>query len=68
MNTLMITDLSVLETLDRKTMATVSGGMRKLPFQRAQVGGLLTTPDGDPVVVAVDGVVINSVTDGYVHT
>ena len=28
---------------------------------------LLTTPDGDPVVVYVDGVCINSAADGYVH-
>jgi hypothetical protein len=46
-------------------MAAVHGGMMKLPFQRVSSGDLLTTPDGDPVVVVVDGVVRNPVTTGY---
>jgi hypothetical protein len=47
--------------------AAVAGGMKKLPFQQASTKNLLTTPDGEPVQVYVDGVLINSVTDGFVH-
>jgi hypothetical protein len=65
MKTLTIKDLGVVEQLDREAMAAVHGGMMKLPFQRVSPGDLLTTPDGDPVVVVVDGVVRNSVTTGY---
>ena len=67
MSTLTIKDLPVTEQLDRKAMAAVQGGMRKLPFQRASTNDLLTSPDGEPVSVYVDGVLVNSVTDGYVH-
>lgn len=67
MKTLTIKDLPVAKELDRDALRGVHGGMRKLPFQRASVGQLLTTPDGDPVSVYVDGVLVNSVTDGYVH-
>ena len=67
MKTLIIKDLALTEELDRKAMATVQGGMRKLPFQRASTSDLLTSPDGEPVSVYVDGVLTNSVTDGYVH-
>jgi hypothetical protein len=45
----------------------VVGGRIKLPFQRVSVGSLLTTPDGDPVTVYVDGIRVNSVSDGFVH-
>lgn len=38
-----------------------------LPFQHVSTGGLLTSPDGEPVSVYVDGVLVNSVSDGYVH-
>jgi hypothetical protein len=65
MTTLMIKDLNHTEELDRKAMAAVTGGMMKLPFQRVSTGDLLTTPDGDPVSVYVDGVLVNSVTTGY---
>ncbi len=67
MQTLIIKDLPRSDELDRKAMKAVRGGMMKLPFQRASTSGLLTTPDGDPVSVYVDGVLVNSVTDGYVH-
>lgn len=67
METLTIKDLPDAKELDRDAMRVVHGGMRKLPFQRASVGNLLTSPDGEPVSVYVDGVLINSVTDGYVH-
>lgn len=67
MNTLTIKDLSHADELDAKTMSDVHGGMIKLPFQRVSADRLLTTPDGDPVSVYVDGVLVNSVSDGYVH-
>jgi hypothetical protein len=38
----------------------------KLPTA-APPSRLLTTPDGDPVQVYVDGVLVNSPADGYVH-
>jgi hypothetical protein len=65
MKTLMITDLSKTEELDRKAMTAVQGGRQKLPFQRVSPDQLLTKPDGDPVLVYVDGVLVNSVTTGY---
>jgi hypothetical protein len=63
MKTLTIKDLGVVEQLDREAMAGVHGGMMKL--QRVSPAGLLTSPDGEPVVVVVDGLVRNSVTTGY---
>jgi hypothetical protein len=60
-----IKDLTKTEELDHEAMSAVQGGMRKLPFERASIGGLLMTPDGEPVTVVVDGVVVNSVTTGY---
>ena len=67
MTTLLIKELPVAEVLDGKVMVAVRGGMRKLPFQRVSTSGVLTTLDGDPVSVYVDGVLTNSETDGYVH-
>jgi hypothetical protein len=63
--TLTIKDLSKNEELDREAMAAAHGGMRKLPFQRVSPGDLRTTPDGEPVRVYVDDVLVNSVTTGY---
>lgn len=65
MTTLTIKDLHRTEDLDREALARVRGGMMKLPFQRVSADSLLTTPDGDPVSVYVDGVLINSVSTGY---
>ncbi len=67
MRTLVIKDLYMNDEIDRKAMAAIHGGRMKLPFQRASTSGLLTSPDGEPVSVYVDGVLVNSVTDGYVH-
>jgi hypothetical protein len=67
MNTLIIKDLAVTNELDHEAMASTQGGMKKLPFQRASTSDLLTSPDGEPVSVYVDGVLTNSVTDGYAH-
>ena len=62
--TVTIQDLSRDDELDRAAMAAVQGGMRKLPFQRPNQP--LTTPDGKPVDVYVDGVPVNSVATGSV--
>lgn len=65
MKTLLIRDLTRNEELDRNAMATVRGGMRKLPFQTVSAGDLLMDNLGDPVAVYVDGVLINSPRTGY---
>jgi hypothetical protein len=67
MKTLIIKDIERNEELSHEAMAYKHGGMRKLPFQHISTSGLLTSPDGEPVSVYVDGVLVNSVTDGYVH-
>uniref|UniRef100_UPI003F4966F3 hypothetical protein n=1 Tax=Cupriavidus yeoncheonensis TaxID=1462994 RepID=UPI003F4966F3 len=64
MNTLKITDLPMTDELDHHDMAAVHGGMMKLPGGHT-TGSLLMSPDGEPVSVYVDGVLINSVTNGY---
>lgn len=66
MTTLTVKDLPAEEGLDSKQMSAVQGGRMKLPGQRPP-GDLLMSPDGEPVSVYVDGVLINSVTDGFVH-
>jgi hypothetical protein len=53
--------------LSAQDCTAVSGGMMKLPGQTVSPGSLLTSPDGEPVSVYVDGVLINSVRDGFVH-
>ena len=66
MKILIIKDLSSYsKDLEQEAMAAIHGGRMKLPFQRTSVDNLLTTPDGDPVSVSVDGVLVNSVTTGY---
>ncbi|HEY0845965.1 MAG TPA: hypothetical protein VGE12_11405 [Noviherbaspirillum sp.] len=65
MTTLTIKDLPAAEQIDTEAMAKIHGGMIKLPFQRVSADQLLTSPDGDPVSVYVDGVLVNSVSDGY---
>lgn len=68
MKILLIKDLaSFTEELNQEAMAAVHGGRMKLPSQRASTGNLLASPQGDPVAVYVDGVLVNSVSDGYVH-
>ena len=56
-----------LSDLSDHECIAVAGGMKKLPFQTTSTGNLLTSPDGEPVSVYVDGVLINSVRDGFVH-
>jgi hypothetical protein len=65
MTALNITDIPSSIDLDPESMADIHGGRMKLigPVN----GSLLTTADGDPVDVVVDGVLQNSVTDGYYH-
>jgi len=66
MKILIIKDLSSFsKDLAQEAMAAVHGGRMKLPFQRASTDNLLTSPEGDPVAVSVDGVLVNSVTTGY---
>jgi hypothetical protein len=65
MKTLNINDIPVANDLDKEEMAAIQGGMRKLPFQINHVG--LTLADGEPADVYVDGVRVNSVTDGFAH-
>ncbi|QAU34953.1 hypothetical protein [Janthinobacterium sp. 17J80-10] len=66
MKILIIKDLSSFsQELEQEAMAAVHGGRMKLPFQRASVDNLLTSPQGDPVAVYVDGVLVNSVSTGY---
>jgi hypothetical protein len=65
MNTLTIHDLQKSAELDHEEMANFQGGRMKIPGQH--IGSILTTADGDPVDVYVDGVLQNSVVDGYYH-
>lgn len=65
MNTLTINDLQKSVELDHREMSDIQGGRMKIIGQPA--GALLTSADGDPVGVYVDGVLQNSVTDGYYH-
>ncbi len=66
MSTLTLKDLPAKQALDEQTMRDVQGGRMKIPGQRPP-GNLLMSPDGEPVSVYVDGVLVNSVTDGFVH-
>ncbi|CAE6730940.1 hypothetical protein R69927_01815 [Paraburkholderia domus] len=65
MNTLNIHDLDKFVELDHEEMAEIQGGRMKLPGVSG--GSILTSADGDPVGVYVDGVLQNSVVDGYYH-
>lgn len=67
MKSLTIKDLPMTDELDRSALAAVHGGMMKRQFQQNSVSGLLTSPNGEPVSVYVDGVLTNSVSDGFVH-
>ena len=67
MKHLVIKDLFDEVKMDQSAMASVNGGRFKHPFQHVSVDQLLTTPDGDPVDVYVDGVKANSLITGYYH-
>lgn len=66
MKALSITDLCTSTDLDHEAMAEIQGGRMKIIGQHAN-GAILTSADGDPVGVYVDGVLQNSVGDGYYH-
>lgn len=66
MNTLIVTDLATSIDLKREEMTAISGGRMKIVGQHTS-GTLLTSADGEPVSVYVDGVLQNSVTDGFYH-
>lgn len=66
MSTIVIHDLDESKELDAKAMSKISGGRFKIPGKTLTTGSLLTSPDGEPVSVYVDGVLINSVSTGYV--
>jgi predicted membrane-bound spermidine synthase len=66
MNALTITDLSTSIDLDRESMAEIHGGRMKLIGQLNN-GTILTSADGEPVSVYVDGSLQNSTRDGYYH-
>lgn len=66
MTALSITDLCTSTDLDREAMADIHGGRMKIIGQHGN-GTILTSADGDPVGVYVDGVLQNSVGDGYYH-
>jgi hypothetical protein len=57
----------LLRDLSPEQCAAVAGGRMKLPFQNVSPNQLLTSADGEPVSVYVDGVLINSVSTGFVH-
>jgi len=65
MTTLTIRDLQKSAELDHRELARFQGGRNKIIGQHP--GSLLTSADGDPVGVYVDGVLENSVGDGYYH-
>ncbi|WP_118180401.1 hypothetical protein [Paraburkholderia phosphatilytica] len=65
MKTLTIHDLEKSVELDRQEMTDIQGGRIKVIGQHN--GTLLTSADGDPVGVYVDGVLQNNVGDGYYH-
>ena len=66
MNALTITDLAKSIDLDRESMTQIHGGRMKLIGQQNN-GAILTSPDGEPVSVYVDGMLQNSTRDGYYH-
>ncbi|WP_321915803.1 MULTISPECIES: hypothetical protein [unclassified Paraburkholderia] len=65
MTTLTIRDLQKSQALDHEAMARFQGGRMKIIGSHP--GSILTSADGDPVAVYVDGVLQNSVSDGYYH-
>ena len=51
--------------LSTEQCAAVAGGRMKLPFQNVSPSQLLTSADGEPVSVYVDGVLVNSVVPAF---
>lgn len=63
-NSLKINNIPLIEELSDESAATISGGRIKLPFKKVINPGL-STVDGDPVQVYIDGIRVNSVSTGY---
>lgn len=59
-----ISDLPLVEDISDEAASAISGGLYKRPFSRPSTERL-SSPDGEPVAVYVDGVLVNSVTTGY---
>ena len=61
---LKINSIPLLEELSDEAATAISGGRFKKPFETVDNPGL-STVDGDPVQVYVDGILVNSVITGY---
>jgi hypothetical protein len=61
---LKINNISLIEELSDEAATAISGGRAKIIGKNYKLP-TLTTPDGDPIDVYVDGVLVNSVTTGY---
>lgn len=62
MTAIVIDDLSEVGLLDQKSMAQIKGGRMKLPLNDNLLKrNWLTSPDGDPVDVYVDGLRVTPV-------
>lgn len=66
MATITLTDLAQAVELDHDTMKGLQGGRMKIIGPHGY-GSILTSADGEPVDVYVDGSLQNSVTTGYFH-
>ncbi|OUL32691.1 hypothetical protein BV372_18635 [Nostoc sp. T09] len=64
LNSTDISNLPPVEELSDAALSNISGGRYKKPLSQTSTVGL-STPDGDPVDVYVDGVRVNSVETGY---
>ena len=61
---LKISELSLREELSDEAATAISGGRFKKPWETVVNPGL-SSVDGDPVQVYVDGIRVNSVSTGY---
>jgi hypothetical protein len=62
---LKINNISLIEELSDEAATAISGGRAKLPWETYDKAPGLTSADGEPVQVYVDGVHVNSVSTGY---
>lgn len=61
---LKINSIPLIEELSNDAATAILGGRFKKPFETVVNPGL-SSVDGDPVQVYVDGILVNSVTTGY---
>lgn len=61
---LKINNIPLMEELSDEAATAISGGRFKKPLETVTNPGL-STVDGDPVQVYVDGILVNSVITGY---